>query len=125
MSYFILHFEGKLVGVTPFEWVSLPGVSVEEVQGDIPDLNFVLWDEESLSLVSTKTYITKLEFLSKFTTQERINIRNSGDPIVNDVIDMLREAEGISLIDSRIVQAIGYFAAIGLIDAERVQEILT
>lgn len=126
MAYNILHYQGQLVGVTPFEWVSLPGVSVEIVEGRVPDLNKVFWDSENLKLVPiTNTVITKLEFLSRFTIDERTLIRNSTDAIVVDTMELLNASTEIDLTDSRTIFIINYLSSIGIISSNRVQELLT
>jgi hypothetical protein len=126
MAYNILHYQGQLVGVTPFEWVSLPGVSVEIIEGKVPDLNKVYWDSESFSLVPiSNTVITKLEFLSRFTIAERTAIRNSTDPIIVDMMELLNASTEVDLTDSRTISIINHLSSVGIVSSNRVQELLT
>lgn len=123
--YYVLNKDSEFVGVTPFEWVSLPGVSVEAYEGEIPNLNKVYWDKDSLKLVSvSETEITRLEFMSRFTTEERIAIRESTDPLIFDAMELLKVAENISISDQRTVMLINYMVSVGLISSSRAKEIL-
>ena len=111
--YNILHQNGKLVGVTNTEdWVALENVDVINVQGPIPDLNKVVWDEGSLSLVSITTPLTRFEFLSKFTSEERTAIRASDDPLVVDYIHMLEIADEVDPTNALTIQGIEYLVSI-------------
>lgn len=123
--YYVLNKDSELVGVTPFDWVSLPGVSVDAYEGEIPNLNKVYWDKETLKLVLiAETVVSKLEFMSRFTTEERIAIRESADSMVIDAMELLKVAENVTLSDPRTVQLVQYMASIGLILSDRVSEIL-
>lgn len=60
--YYILHTNsGEFIGITPFSWYPLPGVSIKEIDAEIPDLNHVVWDSENLELISNISYMTKTE----------------------------------------------------------------
>jgi hypothetical protein len=124
--YNILHQNGKLVGVTNTEdWVALENVDVINVQGPIPDLNKVVWDEGSLSLVSITTPLTRFEFLSKFTSEERTAIRASDDPLVVDYIHMLEIADEVDPTNALTIQGIEYLVSINLLTELRAEEILS
>jgi hypothetical protein len=126
MTYHILTFEGKLVGVTPFDWVSLPGVSIETVDGEIPDLNSCTWDEVEQTLIPIAMQkLTKLDFMSKFTTQERVAVQQSTDPILKDAMTLLQLSEFIDVTDQRTMMLVGYMAMTGVILDTRVAEILS
>lgn len=125
--YYILHKDNKLVGVSNTEestQLGLEGVSIETKEGDIPDLNKCVFDIDTNSLIMTTHKFTKLEFLSRFTMTERINIQLSQDPIVIDIMKLFEAAEFISTEDMNTRDGIGYFATIGLITPERMGEIL-
>jgi len=125
MIYHVLTIDGKLVGVTPFDWVPLPGVDVEDFEGEIPDLNRCVWDDEEHSLkVLENPKLTKLEFMSRFTTQERISVQMSTDPILIDAMTLIQMAEFIDVTDQRTMMLVGYMAMTGVITNERVAEIL-
>ncbi|MEK7765005.1 MAG: hypothetical protein AAB368_02095 [bacterium] len=123
MTYYVLTKDEELVGVTPFNWVSLPGVSVTTIEGPIPDLNRVTWNGSSIE-VSYSTIVTKLDFLSRFTTSERITIQSSTDPIVKDAFNLLMVAEAIDITDQRTQMLVGYLAMTGIIANTRVVEVL-
>lgn len=129
MTYYILHnSNGELVGIN---YTGLPtteplfGVSVIEVNQDPPNLKECVWNSETLSLdLIPKPIVTRLEFMSKFTTAERIAIQNSSDLVVKDALDLLQLAEFIDLTDPRTIAAVNYFSQIGLLDQSRINEIL-
>ena len=126
MTYYILHQDRKFVGVTPFDWIALPGVSIETIEGSIPDLNRVYWDSDELRLIEIPNIVlTKLEFMSRFTLEERTSIRNSTDSVIIDAMELLNVAQEVILTDTRIVDMVNYFASVNLLQASRVQELLT
>jgi len=123
--YNILTFEGQLVGVTPFDWVPLPGVSVTSIEGEIPNLNRVVWDIENQVLIEQETpKLTQLDFMSRFSTAERIAVQASSDPVLKDAMMLLQMAEFIDITDQRTMMAVGYMAMTGVISNQRVEEIL-
>lgn len=122
--YHVLIYDGKLVGVTPFDWVPLPGVSVVTYDEEIPDLNKVEWDEAEQCLVHKTVILTRLEFLSKFTLEERIAIRNSSDLVVKDILNLIEMVPYIDVTDKRTIDMINYLVGVGLINSSRIVEIL-
>jgi hypothetical protein len=68
--------------------------------------------------------ITKLEFLRRFTVDERIIIRGSSDLRVMDFMQLLDLAQDVRLDDPDTVAAIAHMTGLGLLDAERAGEIL-
>ena len=125
MTYYILHLDGDLVGVTNSQWVALPGVSVIEMEGTIPDLNKITWNKDELCFNEVITKISKLDFMSRFTSTERIAVQNSNDPILKDALNLLQMAEFIDLTDQRTMTLVGYMAMTGIIDNSRVTEVLS
>ena len=125
MQYHILYIDDKLVGITPFDWVALPGVQIKTIEEPIPDLNNVTWDTEELLLVpAPRTIITKLEFLQRFTQTERTALRQSQDTIIIDAMDLLANAEEVNLQDPRTIMPVYYFVQVGILTVQRAQEIL-
>lgn len=125
MTYHVLTKDYKLVGVAnTADWVSLPGVSIKTFDGEIPDLNKVVWNEETLEFDRITAPLTKLEFMSRFTTAERLAISASSDAIVKDAMSLLQLAEFIDVNDQRTVMTIGYLAQQGYITSDRVTQIL-
>lgn len=68
--------------------------------------------------------LSRYEFLSLYTPQERIAIRSSADPVVIDIQAMLDIALEVDLDNTVTVQSVGYLAMQGLIQPARVAEIL-
>ena len=68
--------------------------------------------------------LTQLEFLRRFTLNERIKIRASQDLMVIDFLYLLSQAQEISLSDPDTIQGVNYLEQIGLIDENRAAEIL-
>lgn len=128
MTYYVSFTNYGFIGVSPFP-ISMDnlmlGVMVDTIVGDIPDMNNVIWDNDAHVLtVTTKPVLTKLDFLSRFTTQERITINNSTDPIVIDAMNLLTNSSFIDVLDQRTMQLVGYLAMTGIILNTRVAELL-
>lgn len=94
------------------------------------DLSNYDWDKINLTFVQ-KTNIsirilTKLQFLSKFTLQERIAIREAAktDPIVYDILELLNLSTEVNLDDPICIQSVQYFYSVNLLSNQRVSEIL-
>jgi hypothetical protein len=86
------------------------------------------WDQSARDFVIRRdaAKLSKLEFLRKFTPQERIAIREASktDPVIFDAMEMVNLAEFISLTDQDTINMVGYFAQQGLLAPNRIQEIL-
>lgn len=68
--------------------------------------------------------LSRYEFLSLYTPQERIAIRSSADPVVIDIQAMLDIALEVDLDNTVTQQSVGYLAMTGLIQPARAAEIL-
>ena len=94
----------------------------------MPDMTRYEWDRGGLSFVakSTERKLTKLQYLRRFTQQERINIRNAAgsSPELYDYLAMLELAEEIDLDDPDTVGAVNMLEMVGLIAAGRADEVL-
>ncbi len=77
-----------------------------------------------ISPIKFNTIITQLEFLKRFTVEERINIRASTDPIIVDFLHLLNLAKDIDLVDSNTIAGVNYCESIGLLTQGRAFEIL-
>jgi hypothetical protein len=77
-----------------------------------------------VSVYSGRRRLSKYEFLSLYTPQERIAIRSSTDPMVVDIQEMLGIALEVHLDNPATQQSVGYLATIGLIQPARAAEIL-
>lgn len=71
--------------------------------------------------------LTKLEYLRRFTQEERIGIRTaaSQSPVLDDYLRLLELAEFINLDDSDTVGAVLMLEGAGLLAAGRAEEILS
>ncbi|MBK8752359.1 MAG: hypothetical protein IPL99_12250 [Candidatus Competibacteraceae bacterium] len=69
--------------------------------------------------------VSALEFLKRLTPPERIAIRTSANPIVNDFRYMLENAPSIRLDNTDTVNGTNDLEAIGLIAVGRAAEILS
>lgn len=69
--------------------------------------------------------ITKLDFLRRFTSEERINIRSSTNAIVVDFLYLLDLAQDVNLADPDTVAGVNYCESLGLLSVGRALAILT
>lgn len=71
--------------------------------------------------------LTKLEYLRRFTSQERVTIRQAAktEPVLEDYLAMLELAEAIDTEDADTVAAVRMLERVGLIAAGRAVEILS
>jgi len=124
--YYILHKDGKLVGVSlaePIPELFEVGIIAEGIDEECPDLNRVLYNPETNSLERSSVK-SKLEFMQLFTSAERMKIDATDDPIVHDIMGLFNAAQVIDMNYPDTVQAIYYFASKGLIAETRIIEIL-
>lgn len=126
MAYHVISRNGILVGVTKENAYSfnLPNISIHEFEEDIPDLNTSVWDAETEMLVTQSGMVTKLTFLNRLTVPERLAIRASTDPVVNDIIKLLEVADFVDTTDISTIQGVNYLALVGLLEPARVAEML-
>lgn len=67
--------------------------------------------------------LTRLEFLRRFTPQQRISIRASNDPVIQDGMGLLDLAQEVRVDDTDTVYFVNYLAQQNLItqaDADRI-----
>ena len=94
----------------------------------MPDLTKVEWDCGGLNFKS-KTQgriITKLAYLRRFTSQERVTIRAAAktEPVLEDYMALLELSEEVNLDDPDTIAAVNMLEIAGLIAAGRAAEIL-
>ena len=124
--YHVLYTDGgTLVGVTTDDVTPIPTVSVIDFEGDAPDLNKVKWDRDRLVFVSNSIKYTRYEFLTKFTSEERISIRNSNDDTVKDFISLVEVTDFEDVTDDDIIAAVQYLVSVNLLTNDRATEILS
>ena len=70
--------------------------------------------------------LTKLEYLRRFTSAERVAIRAAAkmEPVLEDYMSLLELAEEINTQDSDTIAAVQMLESVGLISAGRANEIL-
>jgi hypothetical protein len=70
--------------------------------------------------------ITKLAFLRRFTSAQRIAITaaRATDPVIGDAMNLLDLADDVSTIDPETIQLVGYLQSQGLLDAASAAAIL-
>lgn len=127
MAFYALSKDGLLVGMTyenPYQF-NLVGVSIHEFDGKMPDLNSSVWDSELEEFIKTPGLLSKLDFLNRFTLEERLAIRASADTIVFDIMKLLEAAEFIDITNHSTVQSVQYLALVGLIAEARISEVLS
>ena len=92
------------------------------------DLSKMEWDRGGLGfkLKSTSRIITKLAYLRRFTSQERVTIRAAAkaEPVLEDYMALLELSEEISLDDPDTIAAVTMLEMAGLIASGRAAEIL-
>lgn len=131
MAYFRYHeTTGELFQISDYELSPNDGESVSQI-----GLPKIALETEYEWVVADKMFVfktnngklTKLEFLRKFTAQERIAIRAAAqtDPIIFDAMELLNLAEFVSLSDTDTINLVGYLAMVGIIATNRVSEILS
>lgn len=69
--------------------------------------------------------ISKLDFLRRFTAEERIAIRSSIDPVIIDFLYLLDLAQEVNLTDSDTIAGVTYCESINLLAEGRATQILT
>lgn len=67
--------------------------------------------------------LSRLEFLRRFTAAERIAIRASTDPVVEDMMALQDAAEYIDIDDADTQAGLQYLASVGLLTPGRAAEI--
>ena len=74
----------------------------------------------------TSNIVTKLEYLRRFTTAERVAIRAaaSANPVLDDYLKLMELAQEINLDDTDTVAAVQMLEQAGLIAAGRAAEVL-
>ena len=90
--------------------------SPEFVQELVPPVPVLVYDG--------RRKLSRYEFLSLYTPQERVAIRASTDPIIMDFREMVNIALEVNLDLDITQQALGYLAMTGLLQPARVAEIL-
>jgi len=121
-----------LVGIS-YAFSEVPeGVITEWHEGELPDLNKVQWSPGGLNFIATnKTsrFLTRTEFMRRFTFNERLTIRaleRDGDLVVIDAMSLMQgTVEGVNLDDPDVLLTLQYLYSKAVIEYKRIGEILT
>ncbi len=131
MAYFKFNEStGALIQISDYELTPVDNETVSQhVLPKIALETEYVWNsvDRQFDVKQNNGKLTKLEFLRKFTAQERIAIRAAAntDPIIYDAMELLNLAEFISLSDQDTVNLVGYLAMVSIIAPSRVTEILS
>lgn len=70
--------------------------------------------------------LSPYQFLNRFTATERIAARTLAktDPVVEDILFMVQNAQGVYLTDPATAQGLAYLQSVGVLTAARAAEIL-
>lgn len=87
-----------------------------------------VWDQATRDFVDAPApvEITRVEFLRRFTVQERIGARTLAktDPVIEDFLALLDLAESVRLDDPDVTMALGYLTQQNVLASGRAGEIL-
>lgn len=93
-----------------------------------PDRPTGVWDAAQLDFVAVDPpppVLTRLQMLRRFTRDERVAIRSSTDPVVQDFLSLLEAASEVDLGDTDTIAGVQYLEQQGLIAAGRAAEVLS
>ena len=100
-----------------------------DVATDFPEYPFAQYNhfrQKEVEAAPVPRTITKLEYLRRFTTAERVAIRAaaSENPVLDDYLKLMELAQEINLDDPDTVAAVQMLEQSGLIAAGRAAEVL-
>ncbi len=124
--YVITDTAGELMAIflsSPYG-IAIPNSSIHEMDGEVPDLNVKQWDSATDDFIDRSDLVTKLQFINRFTLQERVGMRTSADPVVLDIIETINLVTYVNVRDPITIQGVHYLAYVGLLAPERVPAIL-
>lgn len=127
MIYAICNVQTGELLQTSAEPLSVSGHPLQVKTFDV-DLSKFEWDKGGLTfkLKNTARIITKLSYLRRFTSQERVTIRAAAktEPVLEDYMALLELSEEVNLDDPDTIAAVNMLEMAGLIAAGRAAEIL-
>ena len=100
-----------------------------DVATDFPEYPFAQYNhirQKEVEAAPVPRTITKLEYLRRFTTAERVAIRAaaSANPVLDDYLKLMELAQEINLDDADTIAAVQMLEQSGLIAAGRAAEVL-
>ena len=128
MTWYVIHRDdGSLVGYGTSIGEINPAWTVYQHEGDRLDQDF-LWNEATRAFdiprPAPARQIKTRDFMLRIPTASRIAIRNSTDPIVIDMIEVLYSGQDVDLNSATTAQSLAYLQSIGLLSQAQVTEIL-
>jgi hypothetical protein len=110
----------RYIADSPIEWVGMEFATHDHVI--VPDETV----SNSQSIAPTPKILTKLEYLRRFTQEERIAIRQAAahNAVLDDYLKLLELAQEVNLSDPDAVAAVQMLEAYGLLAPGRAAEIL-
>lgn len=132
----------------PFAVVDQSGTVTNVIEGDASDAGFLsafpnavplnapggvgshynsasqTFDAPPPPAAPAEQWISRTDFLRRLTTQERIAIRGSTDPVIVDFYDLLQASPEINLKDPLTSQGLDYLTSAGLLASGRAAQIL-
>ena len=99
----------------------------QEVNGfDLVDYDHTEWTPEAQPPATANQTLTKLEYLRRFTVEERVAIRAAAEQnaVLADYLQLMELAQDINTGDPDTIAAVTMLEQAGLIAAGRAQEIL-
>ena len=99
----------------------------QEVNGfDLVDYEHTEWLPDAPVTAPANRTLTKLEYLRRFTVDERVAIRAAAaqNPVLADYLQLMELAQEINTADADTISAVTMLEQSGLIAAGRAQEIL-
>ena len=99
-----------------------------DVATDFPEFPFAQYNhirQKEVEAAPVPRTITKLEYLRRFTTDERVAIRAaaSANPVLDDYVKLMELAQEINLDDPDTIAAVQMLEQSGLIAAGRAAEV--
>ncbi len=114
MNYELLNAENEVVNTIVLDNLNDWPVPEGHTLRELPDI----------PVPAIQQSLTQLAFLRRFTASERIAIRASTDPVIQDFLQLVSLAQEILVTDPDTQMGVGYLAQQGFIAPERVAEIL-
>ncbi len=114
MNYELLNAQNEVVNT----------IVLDDINAWTPPEGHTLRELPEPEPVITPQPLTQLAFLRRFTAPERIAIRASTDPVIQDFLQLVSLAQDILVTDPDTQMGVGYLAQQGFIAPERVAEIL-
>ena len=99
----------------------------QEVNGfDLVDYDHTEWTPETPADEPVSRTLTKLEYLRRFTVEERVAIRAASEqnPVLADYLQLMELAQEINTGDPDTIAAVTMLEQVGLLAEGRAQEVL-